>query len=818
LAWLNATLDEKVLSTVYGLTTSTQVWNALATRFAPQSRSRIIHLKRQLQTLQQGNKSCSDHLLTAKHLSGQLSAVAKPVDNEDLISYIVGGLNPIFTTFITSLSFATRDQPISFDAFQAELLNYEQLLEAQNKSQSSEITQVAFFTPKHKPTNKKPRFPTQKNHHHARSNPNPIFSAPDSKPQSTRVPKQFPSCQICGKTNHQALDCYHRMDFSYQGRHPPAQLAAMAAHTQEEQGFEQPWYLDSGANNHITSELQNLTLHQQPYHGNDKVTVGNGGGLHITNTGSSMLATPESQFLLTNILHCPSASSNLLSIQRFCFDNNCYFILTATHFFGKDLQTKEILLQGPSKAGLYPMFLQQLKFNKSSPKAAMLSPFTALLGVTAPFQVWHSRLGHPSDTIISSLVKNSLIPVSGSKKSQTLCESCQVAKSHKLPFLESNNRSSRPLELIHSDVWTSPITSVGGCKFYVLFIDDFSRFTWLFPLKQKSEVFNSFVRFKSLVENQFSSTIKQLLTDNGGEYLSTVFQEYLSQHGILHKLTCPYTSEQNGISERKHRHITNTGLTLLAQSHLPLSYWVDAFFTATYLINRLPTPVLSNKSPYFTLLNKYPDYSLLKTFGCLCFPLLRSYNAHKLAFRSKKCVFLGYSSNHKGYRCLDPQTNRVYISRHVVFDELNFPAQDALITTSNTRPLQHNSPPSSDSTQTGIISNTLSPVSATLPNTLSPVSATLPSFSIPNPSTSDHDYLPPFPATTSPNINTPTDLSISEIHSEPSHFTSPPHINTTPIPDPISPDSNLEPHSVSASPTQQPDLTSTVPHSSQIIT
>jgi transposase InsO family protein len=217
-------------------------------------------------------------------------------------------------------------------------------------------------------------------------------------------------------------------------------------------------------------------------------------------------------------------------------------------------------------------------------------------------------LGHPSDAIISSLVKNSLIPVSGSKKSQTLCESCQVAKSHKLPFLESNNRSSRLLELIHSDVWTSPITSVGGCKFYVLFIDDFSRFTWLFPLKQKSEVFNCLVRFKSLVENQFSSTIKQLLTDNGGEYLSTVFQEYLSQHGILHKLTCPYTSEQNGISERKHRHITNTGLTLLAQSHLPLSYWVDAFFTATYLINRLPTPVLSNKSPYFTLLNKYPDY------------------------------------------------------------------------------------------------------------------------------------------------------------------------------------------------------------------
>jgi hypothetical protein len=108
-------------------------------------------------------------LLIAKHLFDQLSIVAKPVDNEDLISYIVGGLNPIFTPFITFLNFATQDQPISFNAFQAELLNYEQLLEAQNKPQLSDITQLAFFTPKHKPTNKKPRFPTQKSHHQPRS-------------------------------------------------------------------------------------------------------------------------------------------------------------------------------------------------------------------------------------------------------------------------------------------------------------------------------------------------------------------------------------------------------------------------------------------------------------------------------------------------------------------------------------------------------------------------------------------------------------------------------------------------------------------------
>jgi transposase InsO family protein len=480
-------------------------------------------------------------------------------------------------------------------------------------------------------------------------------------------------CQICGKTSHQALDCYHRMDFSFQGRHPPSQLAAMTAHAHAVPENEQPWYLDSGANNHVTAELENLSL-QQPYQGSDSVTVGNGGGLQIANTGSTLISTPKTLLHLHNILHCPNASSNLLSIQKFCKDNNCYFILTSTYFVIKDLWTKEILLQGPSEDGLYPIYLKQLQGRKRASKVAFVSSFTAFLGVTAPVHVWHSRLGHPSESIIHKLFQESLLPVSGSVKFNKLCESCQVSKSRKLPFSDSLRRSTHPLELIHSDVWTSPVVSIGGCKFYVVFIDDYSRFAWLFPLKQKSDVLTCFIKFKCLVENLFSYKIKQLQTDNGGEYVSKNFKQFTDSHGILHRLTCPYTSEQNGISERKHRHITETGLTLLAQSKLPPIYWVDAFLTAVYLINRMPTPVLENHSPFFKIFKHHPDYAFLKIFGCACYPLLRPYNSHKLAYRSKQCIFLGYSSNQKGYRCLDPTTNHVYISRHVIFDETSFPA------------------------------------------------------------------------------------------------------------------------------------------------
>jgi hypothetical protein len=135
--------------------------------------------------------------------------------------------------------------------------------------------------------------------------------------------------------------------------------------------------------------LEKLII-QQPYQGQESVTAGNGSGLQIANTGSSLISTPSSQFFLHKVLHCPNASANLLSIQKFCRDNNCYFILTSTHFTIKDMQTKEILLEGPSEVGLYPIYLKHLQSKKVKNQAsflsstAFLSHFTAFLGVNAP--------------------------------------------------------------------------------------------------------------------------------------------------------------------------------------------------------------------------------------------------------------------------------------------------------------------------------------------------------------------------------------------------------------------------------------------------
>jgi hypothetical protein len=205
----------------------------------------------------------------------------------------------------------------------------------------------------------------------------------------------------------------------------------------------------------------------------------------------------------------------------------------------------------------------------------------------------------------------------------------------------------------------------------VSFIDDHSKYTWIYLLRQKSDVFAVFHDFQALVERKFDKKILSMQIDWGGEYerLNSFFQRI----GIAHRVSFPHAHQQNGAAERKHRHIVEVGLALLANASMPLKFWDEAFLTATRLINLLPSKVVNYKTPTELLLKETSDYSPLRVFGCACWPNLRPFNSRKLEFRSKRCAFLGYSSLHKGFKCVDISTGRVCISRDVIFDEEVFP-------------------------------------------------------------------------------------------------------------------------------------------------
>nr|GFB55001.1 retrovirus-related Pol polyprotein from transposon TNT 1-94 [Tanacetum cinerariifolium] len=232
-----------------------------------------------------------------------------------------------------------------------------------------------------------------------------------------------------------------------------------------------------------------------------------------------------------------------------------------------------------------------------------------------------------------------------------------------------------------------------------------------------------------------------------------------SKHGIFHRRSCPYTSEQNDFVERRNRHVVETGLTLLAQACVPQCFWHYAFDIAIYLINCMPSRTSINKLPFKHIFKRSPDYSFLRIFGCLCFPHLRPYNHHKMDFRSTPCVFLGYSPSHHGYHCLDISTERLYFARHIRFNEAQFPFDIPKTTfppTSKTSPYYSSkSPyiipttyhPSPSSPHSPILSPSsvshMSPTSQTSPESSngqpSPVSTT----SIPTPPPPTPPTLPP---------------------------------------------------------------------------
>lgn len=159
-------------------------------------------------------------------------------------------------------------------------------------------------------------------------------------------------------------------------------------------------------------------------------------------------------------------------------------------------------------------------------------------------------------------------------------------------------------------------TSAGRYTYYVSFIDDFSKYTWLYLLKNKSDVFHVFREFQTLVERQFDKKILAMQSDWGREYekLNSFFQ----QIGITHKVSCPYAHQQNSAAECKHRQIVEVGLEILANASMPQKYWDQAFLTATYLINRLPSKVIGYETPLECLLKEKPNYNSLRVFGCAC--------------------------------------------------------------------------------------------------------------------------------------------------------------------------------------------------------
>jgi len=221
------------------------------------------------------------------------------------------------------------------------------------------------------------------------------------------------------------------------------------------------------------------------------------------------------------------------------------------------------------------------------------------------------------------------------------------------------------------DIWgPCSIISMHGFIYCLTIVDDFSRYTWVIPMRTKFEVRTHIASFLSYVENNFQTTIKIIRSDNGAEFAMT---NLFSYKGIIHQKTCIETPEQNSIVQRKHQHILNVTRVLLVQANLPPIFWHFVVLHVVLLINCIPTPLLKNMTPYGRLYGTLYNISLLRIFSYLCYSSTITSHINKLDDRSVSGIFLGFQPHTKGNLFLNLRNHRIEISRHTVFYENLFP-------------------------------------------------------------------------------------------------------------------------------------------------
>ncbi|KAL2243082.1 UNVERIFIED_CONTAM: Retrovirus-related Pol polyprotein from transposon RE1 [Sesamum indicum] len=220
------------------------------------------------------------------------------------------------------------------------------------------------------------------------------------------------------------------------------------------------------------------------------------------------------------------------------------------------------------------------------------------------FSLWHQRLGHSSPDVMKHIVALH-IP---KPHKEHICNICPLAKQTRVPFPLSTSNSISCFDLIHVDIWgpykraTLSRATLSGAHYVLTIIDDFSRATWTFLMRHKSQTLITLTTFFAQILTQFSCKIKVVRTDNGSEFLSSQCQFFFQNQGVIHQKSCTYMPQQNGVVERKHRHLLEVARALMFQSHLPNIFWGDSILTATHII-KLPSSILSWKSPFEILHN-----------------------------------------------------------------------------------------------------------------------------------------------------------------------------------------------------------------------
>ena len=252
-----------------------------------------------------------------------------------------------------------------------------------------------------------------------------------------------------------------------------------------------------------------------------------------------------------------------------------------------------------------------------------------------------------------------------------VCDACLLGKHSRTPFPnQAKFRSKNPLDLVYGDLCgpISPTTN-SGKKLILLLVDDCTRYMWAYFLTSKDQAFNIFKEFRQKVEMELRLKLRMLRTDRGGEFTSHEFEKYCKDNGIARQLTAPYSPQQNGVVERKNRTVLSTTRSMMKAMKLPLTFQAEAVRHAIYILNRVPTRALVDKTTYEALYSRKPNLENLRIFGCTAYAKITIPHLKKLDDRSIPMIYLGVEEGSKACRLYDPIAQKKYVSRDVKFME-----------------------------------------------------------------------------------------------------------------------------------------------------
>jgi transposase InsO family protein len=391
------------------------------------------------------------------------------------------------------------------------------------------------------------------------------------------------------------------------------------------------------------------------------ITFGDGNQGLVKGLGKIAISPDHS---ISNVFLIDSLDYNLLSVSQLCkMGYNCLFTDVGVTVFRR--RDDSIAFKGVLDGQLY-----LVDFNNNQAELD-----TCLIAKTNMGWLWHRRLVHVGMKNLHKLLKGEHILglTNVHFEKDRICSACQAGKQVGVHHPHKNIMTTDgPLELLHVDLF-GPIAyiSIDGSKYCLVIVDDYSRFTWVFFLQEKSQNQETLKRFLRQAQNEFGMRIKKIRSDNGTEFKNSQIEGFLEEEGIKHEFSSPYTPQQNCGVERKNRNLLDMARTMLDEYKTHDRFWAEAINTACYSINRLYLHRILKKTSYELITGKNPNVSYFRVFDSKCFILVKRGRKSKFALTAVEGFLLGYDSNTRAYRVFNKSIGLVEVSCDIVFDETN---------------------------------------------------------------------------------------------------------------------------------------------------